>query len=114
MIDHRTRPRRTGLASGDVDAYITNFQARALHDAWLEATAIYWERRARAFEDARPRLGDFMGAAASHDHLERYERLTETAIACRSKASCVYVTAVELLRTLEACVDGDLVGDRSE
>ena len=46
-------------------AYVENFQRRVIQDALSEATTAYWERRARAFEDAYVR---------------------EVAAACRAKA----------------------------
>lgn len=48
-----TRPARVALDANLVglDEYVQHFRLRVLQDAMLEATAVYWLRRARAFED---------------------------------------------------------------
>jgi hypothetical protein len=63
-----------------------HFRARVLQDALTEATAEYWEHRARAFEDAAPRNGDYRGRATDDDLLGAYERCMATAKAGRSHA----------------------------
>lgn len=90
----------------DPDLYVANFQARVLHDAWLEATARFWERRARELEAARPRRGDFAGAASLADIAARWTGLTEAAQACRSRADMAETSRTELLGTLRSYAAG--------
>ena len=60
---------------------------RVVSDALAEATASYWERRARTFEDAAPRPGDWTGLATPGDLLAARERCLGAAAACRARAS---------------------------
>lgn len=60
---------------------------RVLADAYAEATSSYWERRARTFEDAAPRPGDWTGRATPGDILAARERCLGAAAACRARAS---------------------------
>jgi hypothetical protein len=79
---------------------LTHFQARVIQDAMSEATAAYWLRRARQFEDARPDPArdhnggpvDFeTGTPARQPDLDdlraRWIELTEIAQACRHRAT---------------------------
>lgn len=61
------------------------FAWRLTQDAWAEATQVYWERRARQLEAARPRPGDFTGRATRAERLACWDRLTEAAAACRAR-----------------------------
>lgn len=63
-----------------------HFQRRVIQDALTDGWAATWERRARAFEDARPRLGDFTGGLDLEKRRAKYRELTEIAKACRAKA----------------------------
>jgi hypothetical protein len=65
---------------------IDHFRARILQDALTEATASYWERRAKQFEDAAPRKGDRHFNATNDELLDAYERCMATALACRRHA----------------------------
>jgi hypothetical protein len=58
-----------------------------IQDALAEATSDYWERRAEAFEDARPVPGEFHGNETREELRERWLRLTEIAAACRRRAT---------------------------
>lgn len=62
---------------------------RLLLDAFTEAMAIRWERRARTFEAARPQPTDYNGHATADELAERDRRLAETAEACRSRAAAL-------------------------
>jgi hypothetical protein len=62
------------------------FIRRLVQDVWAEAEAVYWERRARQLEDARPRRGDFNGSSTPAEITARWIRLTEAAAACRARA----------------------------
>lgn len=65
---------------------VEHFQHRVIQDALREATAGYWRGRAAILEWARPRPGDWHGAATREDLRGRYDQLTEQAEACRSRA----------------------------
>jgi hypothetical protein len=67
--------------------YAEHFRQRLLQDALAEALSIYWERRAQAFLDARPRAGDFQGGATAEQLAALDRRLAATAQACRHRAS---------------------------
>lgn len=63
------------------------FHQRVVSDALAEATASYWERRAKTFEDAAPRPGDYPGLATPADLSAARERCLGAAAACRARAS---------------------------
>lgn len=103
MSANETRPTGDGAGSrltgdqtsGDIailraeppgDADLTHFQARVVADALQEAEAVYWLRRAKAFEQSRPRPGDYPGKATAADMRARDQRLAATALACRQRA----------------------------
>lgn len=66
MSEYATTRPMAALPMGDSpDAYVTNFQARVLHDAWVEGSRTYWARRAAVLEAARPRPGDRVTGPAS-------------------------------------------------
>ena len=60
---------------------------RVLNDALAEATSSFWQRRAKAFEDAAPRPGDHPGRATPADLSAARERCLGVAAACRARAS---------------------------
>lgn len=66
---------------------LVHFRARVVQDALTEATASYWERRAAAFQDARPRPGDYTGNATAADLADADRRCAEVARACRAKST---------------------------
>ncbi len=66
---------------------LVQFRDRVLQDALTEATAAYWGRRAEAFQDARPRPGDFTGKATDADLAAADRRCADVARACRAKAT---------------------------
>ncbi|GEP40602.1 hypothetical protein NPS01_42650 [Nocardioides psychrotolerans] len=80
----------------DLDAYLNNFRARVVQDAFLEATSRYWWRRAEQFEAARPRRTDHYprdisaATVAAQD-----ERIAATAQACRYRAVIAHSTRLE-------------------
>lgn len=81
---HQAPPVSRLLVDG---ADLAHFHARVLADALSEATAAYWERRARALEDAAPRLGDWPGKASAASLEAARERCLGAAAACRARAS---------------------------
>lgn len=62
------------------------FARRLLEEALLTAMPAGWLRRAADFEDARPRPGDFNGAATPAELAARDRRCAEAAQACRERA----------------------------
>jgi hypothetical protein len=73
----------------DLAAYVEHFRARVLQDALNEASAAYWQRRAKAYEDAaRPRPAEWLGFQTTPaERAARRQRMQDTAAACRSKAA---------------------------
>lgn len=78
--------------AGGMVEYVEHFRARVLQDALTEATAAYWLRRARQFEAARPRPGDYHGAATVDELRDGWRRLTGVAQACRNRAAVCQLT----------------------
>lgn len=62
------------------------FRERFLADLLTQGMASYYGRRARVFEWAAPRPGDFRGRATNADLAARAARCRETAAAFRAKA----------------------------
>lgn len=62
---------------------------RLLQGAITDGDAHYWQRRAKDFEWARPRPGEWRGQATEAERDQRDQRLAETAAACRAKAAFV-------------------------
>lgn len=67
--------------------YLERITLRMLQDTLAVATSGYWERRADVLEDARPRFGDFHGAASRESLSARYDRLSLQAEQCRVHAT---------------------------
>ena len=65
---------------------INQIFARWLANELVAAMPETWERRARAFEAARPKPGDFIGRASAADLAAIDRRCRESAEACRNKA----------------------------
>jgi hypothetical protein len=76
----------------------------ALEQAWVEAQAAYWVRRARTFEDAAPRPGDFIGLATAEDLDEQAARCVAAAVACRNRATLADVTRLDFEATVRDLV----------
>lgn len=83
-----------------IEKQIANSHYSAFLDAWLTGTAMYWERRARQLEAARPRPGDWYppGKPAS-EVAAAWHRLTEAAAACRARATLAEASRSELDET---------------
>lgn len=79
---------------------------RLLLDAWADGEAMYWERRARQLEAARPRRGDYPGQATAQDMVDAWERLTEAAAACRARGSLAELSRAEATETLTDLASG--------
>lgn len=67
--------------------YLAHFHYRVLQDAYLEACADYWRRRATDLLAARPTASDFIPAGGLEAARARWRELTEAAKACINKAS---------------------------
>lgn len=65
---------------------IDQFRKRVLQDAFTDARAVNWLKRAQTFENARPRPGDFPGRATPAQIAEQDRRLAAAALACRNHA----------------------------
>lgn len=83
-----------------VAAQVANFGVRFIEEAIADALPFVWERRAAQLEQARPRPGDFTGAATAEDLAERDRRLAEQAQECRNHA--------DVLRRYPAPIGADL------
>lgn len=85
---------------------IDHFQYRLIVDAMNEATAAYWLRRARAFADALPRDGDFMGAATPAQHAQRARANAARVEACIHRAGVgTELTSTETQLILDTIAD---------
>lgn len=74
--------------------FVEHFQRRVLVDALNEATAVYWRGRAKVFEDARPRPGEFFGRATRDEICQRDQRLAQLAANCRLRAELALTEGV--------------------
>lgn len=70
----------------ELEEHVDHFRNRVLQDALAEATAHYWRRRARSFEVALPRPGDFTGRATPEQIEEQRMRVAATILACAQRA----------------------------
>lgn len=70
-----------------LDSYMQHFRARVLQDALTEALAEHHLRRAMQLDAARPRPGDYTGAATPEQLAAQDERLSAAAAACRHRAT---------------------------
>jgi hypothetical protein len=74
--------------------YHASFRRRVIQDAYAEASAAQWRRRAATFEWARPRRGDYPGHASRADLAARDRRLAAIAEACRNRAQLALIPEV--------------------
>ncbi|MGH3496299.1 MAG: hypothetical protein ACRDP1_02390 [Nocardioidaceae bacterium] len=79
----------------DLTGYIEHFRARVAQDALNQATSRYWHLRAQTFDDARPQPGDYTGNATPTQIAAQDARLTETAQACRNRATICLLQTIE-------------------
>ncbi|WP_377322847.1 hypothetical protein ACFJIY_25260 [Pimelobacter simplex] len=78
------------MIDGEFEEFIDKYDhmvRRALQEAMAAGLAETWLRRARMFEWARPRPGDFMGRATREEIAARDARLARKAEVCRHRAS---------------------------
>lgn len=66
---------------------VHRMQRAAVLDAFLAASAKFWERRARQFDWARPRPSDYPGRATAEQIRDQDARLLTIATACRNRAT---------------------------
>lgn len=77
----------TSTSIAETVDYAEHFTARCIQDAINAGLATTWERRRAAFLAARPRPGDFCGAAHRDELRARWHELTRIADACRARAA---------------------------
>jgi hypothetical protein len=80
--------------------FATAYAGRLLMDAWIDASAKQWRRRADQFDDVATRPGDFLGRSTPEQRRERAERCAAAAQACRNRAQLADMTMAEFLETL--------------
>lgn len=78
---------RPGRPRGGPDTPADAFRGRFLADLLTQGMAESYERRARVFEWAAPRRGDFVGRATPQQLAAQSARCWETATAFRNKAA---------------------------
>jgi hypothetical protein len=66
--------------------HLEHFSRRFVQEVIDDATAAYYLKRAQAFEDAKPKPGDFHGQATVEELREQWLRLDQIATACRARA----------------------------
>ena len=66
--------------------HVDNFRRRVLEEALLSALPAFWMRRARDFDAAISRPGDFHGRATADEIAAHDARCAATALACRRHA----------------------------
>lgn len=69
-------------------------------DAWLDASAKQWRRRAAQFDAVATRPGDYLGQSTPEQRRERAERCAAAAQACRNRAQLADLTMDDFLETL--------------
>lgn len=62
-------------------------RASVIADVFRMATYDYWMRRAEEFEGAKPKVGDFHGAASREELSAAWQRCHSVAQACRDRAA---------------------------
>lgn len=63
-----------------------HFRARVTQDAFNDASATYWRRRAATFEAARPRPGDWIGMDGPDAYAALDRRICQTRDICLARA----------------------------
>jgi hypothetical protein len=81
-----SRPALSALGEPLID-YAEHFRRRVVQDAFAEATAVYWLRRAEQFDHALPRPDDYIGQATAVEIEAQHARLAALAVACRHRAA---------------------------
>ncbi len=82
--------------------FATAYAGRLLMDAWQDASAKQWSRRAAQFDAVATRPGDFLGQSTPEQRRERAERCAAAAQACRNRAAYLDASLAEFLQTLAA------------
>lgn len=84
---------------------LEHFGSRVVQEAFMTGRQSFWRRRAREFEAAMSRPGDYRGEATAADVAAMDARLAAVARACRARA--------ELAPLLDEDNDADLVLDEA-
>lgn len=90
---------------------VSRLQVRVLEDAMSAGRAASWFRRAEAFEDARPKPGDYVGRATAADLAEQDRRLARDAELCRTHAELLTRHPMPLHEFERAIVAGLIRGE---
>jgi hypothetical protein len=80
--------------------FATAYAGRLLMDAWIDASAKQWRRRAEQFDAVATRPGDYLGRSTPEQRRERVERCAAAAQACRNRAAYLEASLAEFLETL--------------
>jgi hypothetical protein len=75
----------------DTTADLDPFSWGVLADAWNIGRRLWWLRRARDFENAKPLPGEYHGRASREELSARWRWCDEVARACRARAELVGV-----------------------
>ena len=81
----------TVAGATDTTAHLNPFSWGVLADAYNIGRRLWWLKRARDFENAKPLPGDFHGSATREELSRRWRWCDEVARACRAKAEMVGV-----------------------
>lgn len=100
--DERPPPDAPADVVGAVLDHVEHFQRRVIRQGLIDATADYWRRRAAAFEQARPKAGDFRGRATDDDLRQLDRRAREAAQACRARAEAAPLDSLDDLAEVMA------------
>lgn len=84
---HRGRQSVVGVTGIDME----HIGERVLQEAFRDALAITWNRRADEFDASVPRPGDYHGQATAEEIAQQDARLTSVAQACRARAELALV-----------------------
>lgn len=84
-----------------VTTELTHLQRQVIVEAFNSAWPIYWERRARQLEAARPMPGDHHGDAIRDELSARWRSLTEAAAACRARGRMPELMAADVEADLD-------------
>lgn len=76
---------------GDTSAGLDPFMWGVLADAYNTGRRLWWLKRARDFENAKPLPGEFHGNATREQLSARWRWCDEVARACRAKAETLAV-----------------------
>lgn len=86
------------VTAREIEAQAASITRRVLEDAFTQASAAQWRRRADTLEWARPKPTDYNGRATAEELAERDARLASLARACRWHARLIEHARGEAIR----------------